>query len=80
MGEVTYTAIIGADELVIRQARRAGIDGPIFTAEFDRDHSDRPDLDDVDKILEDRGFVRVHSWILTKTYEGLSLGAELMEI
>jgi hypothetical protein len=77
-GDITYTAIVGAEELVIREARYAGVDGPIFTAEFDG--AGRPDLDEVEAMLAARGFRRSGAWVLGKTYEGLNLEAVLDRI
>ena len=75
-GDITWTAIVSADELVIREARYAGVDGPIHSAEFDG--QGRPDLSDVDEMLAAQGFTRTdRPWVLVKTYEGLALEVTL---
>lgn len=75
-GEITWTAIVTAEELIIREARYAGVDGPIFTAEFDG--QGRPDLGDVDEMLASQGFTRTgRDWVLCTGYAGLTLEVTL---
>lgn len=78
-GDITYTAVVSADEIVIREARYAGTDGPIFSAEFDG--AGRPDTDDLDDMLKAQGFERSgRAWVLVKSYEGLWLEVTLDRI
>jgi hypothetical protein len=78
-GDITYTATVSADSLVIREARYAGTDGPIFSAEFDG--QGRPDTDDLDDMLKAQGFERSgRAWVLVKSYEGLWLEVTLDRI
>jgi hypothetical protein len=75
-GDITWTAIVDAEELVIREARYAGVDGPIYSAEFDG--QGRPDLGDVDEMLAAQGFTRTgRDWVLVKAYDGLRLEVTL---
>ena len=72
-GDITHTAIIGGDEMIIREARYAGIDGPIAWLALPAD------LDEADRMLADKGFERITAWVVRKTYEGLALEATLLQ-
>jgi hypothetical protein len=71
-GDITLTAIIDAEDMIVREARYAGIDGPIAWLA-------RPaDTDEADKALEDKGFQRITPWAIRTTYAGMSLEATLI--
>lgn len=72
-GDITHTAIIGGDEMIIREARYAGIDGPIAWLALPAD------LDQADEALAEKGFQRLTAWTVRKTYEGLALEATLLQ-
>jgi hypothetical protein len=72
-GDITHTAIISGDEMIIREARYAGIDGPIYCLPLPAD------LDRADAMLEEKRFQRITPWAVRKTYEGLALEATLLE-
>lgn len=71
---VKYTAIVTGTELIIRQAIRAGIDGPIF------DGPVPADLEAVDLKLSGQGFMRTEAWRVSNGYAGLTLEAELTTV
>lgn len=71
---ITYTAIIDQDEMIIRQAYHAGVDGPIKWLP-------RPvNLDDADTVLKAQGFERTEPWNVKVGYAGMTLEAELSEV
>lgn len=75
-GDITYTAIVDGNELIIREARYAGIDGPIFSTGFSSEG--RPNLEQADQILTGQGFTRGdRPWDLVRTYDGLILECKL---
>lgn len=71
-GDITLTAIIDADEMIIREARYAGVDGPICWLALP------DDLEKADEALAEKGFERITSWAIRKTYAGMSLEAILI--
>jgi len=71
---ITFTAIIDQDEMIIRRAYHAGVDGPIKWLA-------RPaNLDDADTVLKAQGFERTEPWQVKTGYAGLSLEAKLQEV
>ncbi len=73
-GEITLTAIIDSDEMIIREARYAGVDGPICWLALPAD------TDEADQALEAKGFRRTSAWAIRKTYAGMSLEAKLERV
>jgi hypothetical protein len=73
-GDITYTAIIDADEMIIREARYAGIDGPSDWFQLPAD------TDEADAVLMGRGFTRTTPWTIRKTYAGMALEAKLERV
>lgn len=73
-GDITLTVIIDADEMIIREARYAGVDGPIKWLP-------RPaDLDGAEVVLKAQGFERTSAWRVVTGYAGLTLEAQLSRI
>jgi hypothetical protein len=73
-GDITHTAVItDEDGLIIREARYAGIDGPIHWL------ATPADTDAADEALAAKGFQRITAWQIRKTYAGLVLEATLLE-
>jgi hypothetical protein len=73
-GDITHTAVINdEDGLVIREARYAGVDGPICWL------ATPADLDKADEALAEKGFQRITAWQIRKTYAGLGLEATLLQ-
>ena len=71
-GDITLTAIIDAEDMIVRKARYAGIDGPIASLA-------RPaDTDQADEALAAQGFQRITPWAIRTTYAGISLEATLI--
>lgn len=71
-GDVTLTAIITADELIIREARYAGIDGPIGTLALPAS------TDAADAALEGARYQRITPWAIRTGYAGITLEATLI--
>jgi hypothetical protein len=71
-GDITLTAIIDSDEMIIREARYAGVDGPIRWLALPSD------TDEADKALEAESFQRITPWAIRKTYDGMCLEATLI--
>ena len=72
-GDITHTAIISGNQMIIREARYAGIDGPIAWMALPAD------LDKADAMLEEKRFQRITPWAIRETYEGMALEATLLE-
>jgi hypothetical protein len=70
--ETTLTAVLDAEDLIVRESRPAGIDGPI------RWLAVPADLDKADEALAAESFQRITPWAVRKTYGGLTLEATLI--
>jgi hypothetical protein len=70
--EKLTVTITHSQELIIRSALPAGIDGPILCETAPKE------LTEVDTFLSTKGFTRVQPWQIGQAYDGMYLEAELV--
>lgn len=75
--DVKFTVIVSIEEIVVRQAIRAGTDGPLFSIETVEVGYD---TDAVAEMLRREGFEVDGPWRMVRTYEGMKLEATLIRI